>query len=83
LRLRIAVAEAGRLVLRPADGSPVKTSAKDVASAGTATITLEPTEPGMRTLRRAGKLRVKARFTFMPSSGSGSSVIGQYTLRLR
>ena len=37
----------------------------------------------MRILRRDGQLRVKARFTFTPCGGTGSSVIRQYTLRLK
>jgi ELWxxDGT repeat protein len=83
LRVNVAVAGAGRLVVRAAGGSLLRKSVKDVASAGTTTITLSPTRAGMRTLRRVGELRVKARFTFTPCGGPGTSVIRQYTLRLR
>ena len=37
----------------------------------------------MRTLKRVGRLRVKARFTFTPCGGTGTSVVRPYTLRLR
>ena len=83
LRVKVSVAGAGRLVVSPAGGSQLKRSVRDVASAGTTTITLRPTRAGMRILRRDGKLRVKARFTFTPCGGTGSSVIRQYTLRLK
>jgi ELWxxDGT repeat protein len=83
MRVRVTVAGAGRLVVGPVDGSPVRRSVRDVASAGTTTITLRPTKAGMRILKRVGRLRVTARFTFTPCGGTGSSVIRQYTLRLR
>ena len=85
LRLTVDVAGAGRLVARPVGGSvgKLKRSVREVDSAGTATITLRPTKAGLRILRRDGQLRVKARFTFTPCGGTGSSVIRQYTLRLK
>jgi ELWxxDGT repeat protein len=85
LTVRVAVAGAGRLVVRPADGSAgkLKWSVRDVASAGTITITLRPTKAGTRILKRVGRLRVTARFTFTPCGGTGTSVIRQYTLRMR
>ena len=46
-------------------------------------MTLRPTRAGMRTLKRVGRLRVKARFTFTPCGGTGTSVVRPYTLRLR
>jgi ELWxxDGT repeat protein len=83
LRLKVTVADAGRLVVEPAEGSPVQRSVKDVASPGSTKITLTPTETGMRILKQVGKLEVKARFTFTPFDQTGSSVIHRYTLTLR
>ena len=85
LRLRVAVAGAGRLVARPVGGSvgKLKWSAREVDSAGTTSITLRPTRAGLSILRREGQLRVKARFIFTPCGGPGSSVTRQYTLRLQ
>ena len=83
LTLKVTVAAAGRLQVAPAGDSPLKTSAQDVPSAGKASVTLRPTRAGMRTLKREGKLRVKARFTFTPCGGSGTTVTRSYTLRLR
>ena len=79
----VAVAGGGRLVARPAAGSELRKSARTLASAGKTTITLRPTRAGMRILRHAGSLRVKARFTFTPCSGTGSSVVRPFTLRLK
>jgi ELWxxDGT repeat protein len=85
LTVKVAVAGAGRLVVRPADGSAgkLKWSVRDMASAGTTTITLRPTKAGLRILKQIGRLRITARFTFTPCGGTGSSVIRQYTLRMR
>jgi ELWxxDGT repeat protein len=83
LKVRVDTAGAGRLVVGPAAGSKLKRSAQDVPSAGTATLTLKPTKAGMRILKREGKLRVKARFTFTPCGGTGSSVVRKYTLTLK
>ena len=85
LGLRAAVAGAGKLVVRPVDGSAGKLqrSARGLDSAGTTTITLRPTKAGKRILRQVGRLQVKARFTFTPCGGTGSSVIRQYTLRFK
>ena len=83
LRVKVAVAGPGTLVVRPVDGSRVQGSVRHLASAGPTTITLRPTRAGMRILRRVGRLRVKARFTFTPCGGTGSSVIRRYTLRMR
>ena len=69
--------------MSPAAGSRLKSSAQNVASAGTTTVTLRPTTLGMRTLKRVGKLQVKARFTFTPCGGTGTSVVRPYTLRLK
>ena len=46
-------------------------------------VTLKPTAQGLRELRKTGELMVRARFTFTPCGGAGSSVVGRYTLRLR
>jgi hypothetical protein len=54
-----------------------------VSSAGTTTIRLRPTKAGVRILKHVGTLRVKARFTFTPCGGTGSSVVHKYTLRMR
>ena len=82
MRVKVSVAGDGRLVARPVAGSLLRTSVVDVASAGTTTIVLRPTRAGLRILRQNGRLRVKARFTFTPCGGTGSSVIRRYTLRL-
>jgi ELWxxDGT repeat protein len=83
VRVKVTVAAAGRLVVGPVGGSELRTSVRDVESRGTTSITLLPTEAGMRTLRRTGRLRVTARFTFTPCGGDGSSVVREYTLRLK
>jgi len=69
-------------VARPVAGSLLRTSVVEVASAGRTTILLRPTRAGMRILRQNGTLRVRARFTFTPCGGTGSSVTRRYTLRL-
>jgi ELWxxDGT repeat protein len=83
LRVRVAVAGAGRLAVAPAGGSRVRRMVRVMDSSGRTTVTLRPTKAGMRILKRDGKLPVKARFTFTPCGGAGSSVIHRYTLRLR
>ena len=83
LSLRVRVDMAGRLAVDPVAKSRLKTSRKDVASAGGTTVTLVPTRAGMRTLKRTGTLKVKARFTFTPCGGDGTSVVRQYTLKLK
>ena len=82
MRVKVTVTGGGRLVVRPVAGSLLRTSVVDVASAGTTTIVLRPTRAGMRILRQNGRLRVRARFTFTPCGGTGSSVTRRYTLRL-
>jgi ELWxxDGT repeat protein len=83
MKVKASVAGAGRLAVRPVGDSLLKRSVQDLASAGPTTITLEPTRAGLRTLKRVGELRVKARITFTPCGGTGTNVIRQYTLRLR
>ena len=83
MRVKVRVDSAGTLEVRPAGQSKLKRSVRDVDSAGNTTITLTPTRAGMRVLRKEGKLRVKARVTFTPCGGSGSSVTQPYTLRLK
>ena len=83
MNVRVRVAAAGTLRVSPVGDSRVRGSVQDVASAGTTTVTLRPTRAGMRILKRVGTLKVKARFTFTPCGGTGSSVVRQYTLRLR
>ncbi len=83
MRVKVRVAGDGRLVARPVAGSLLRTSVVDVASAGMTTIVLRPTRAGMRILRHNGRLRVRARFTFTPCGGTGSSVVHGYTLRLK
>lgn len=83
LKLRVSVAAAGRIVVAPVGASRLRSSGQDALAAGTANVTLRPTKAGMRALRRDGKLVVRARFTFTPCGGTGTSVTRQYTLRLR
>jgi ELWxxDGT repeat protein len=83
LKVRVEVSGPGRLVVGPVDGSELKWSVQDVARAGTTTVTLRPTWAGLAILKKVGWLRVKARFTFTPCGGTGTSVIRGYTLRLR
>ncbi|MET1042402.1 MAG: ELWxxDGT repeat protein, partial [Acidimicrobiales bacterium] len=81
--VKVDVAGAGTLVVGPANGSKLKKSSQDVPSARTTTVTLKPTRAGMRILKKEGRLQVRARFTFTPCDGSGSSVIRKYTLKLK
>jgi ELWxxDGT repeat protein len=83
MKVKVAVAGAGRLVVSPVNDSPVRRVVQDIPSAGATTVTLRPTKAGMRTLERFGRLRINARFTFTPCGGTGTSVNRQYTLRLR
>jgi ELWxxDGT repeat protein len=83
LRVNVRVAGDGRLVVRPVVGSLLRRSVLEIPSAGRTTIRLRPTRAGMRVLRQHGHLRVRARFTFIPCGGTGSSVIHRYTLRLK
>jgi ELWxxDGT repeat protein len=83
ISVRVDVAGAGRLAVGPVAGSLIKRVVRDVDSAGSTKVTLRPTKAGMRILKRDGRLPVKARFTFTPCGGAGSSVIHRYTLRLR
>jgi ELWxxDGT repeat protein len=82
MRVKVTVKGPGRLLVGPVGTSPLRTSAQDVASAGAVTVTLRPTEAGMRTLRRNGSLRVTARFTFTPCGGSGTSQVRSFVLHL-
>ena len=82
LRVRVVVAGDGSLVVGPVARSLLRRSRVDVASAGRTTILLRPTRAGLRILRQNGALRVRARFTFTPCGGTGSSVTRRYTLRL-
>jgi ELWxxDGT repeat protein len=83
LTVKVVVAGAGTLVVRPVGGSKLKKSVRDVASAGRTTITLRPTRAGKKILRHEGKLKVRARFTFTPCGGPGSSVTRSFTLKMR
>ncbi len=83
LRLKVSVEGAGTLVVAPAAGSEIRRTSTAVARAGDVTVTLRPTRAGMRELRRTGVLRVKARFTFTPCGGPGSSLVHRYTLSLK
>jgi ELWxxDGT repeat protein len=81
--VRVLVAGGGTLVARPAAGSELRKSVRVVAESTATTITLRPTRAGMRILKRDGSLRVRARFTFTPCGGTGSSVVRPFTLKLR
>ena len=83
MAVRVRVEGAGTLAVKAARRTQLRSSTQNVASAGRTTVTLKPTRAGMRTLRRDGRLRVKARFTFTPCGGTGTSVVKPYTLRLR
>ena len=83
LTVKVAVEGGGTLVVRPVAGSKLKKSTQVVESAGTTHITLRPTRAGKRVLRREGRLKVRARFTFTPCGGPGSSVTRSYVLKMR
>jgi len=83
MAVRVHVEGAGTLAVRPAGDTQLRSSTQDVASAGRTTVTLKPTRAGMRTLKKNGRLGVKARFTFTPCGGTGTSVVRSYTLVLR
>ena len=83
LRVKVTVPGAGTLDVAPAAGSPIKRSRLEVGRADVVPVTLRPTASGLRQLRKTGELQVRARFTFTPCGGAGSSVVGRYTLRLR
>jgi hypothetical protein len=69
--------------MRPAAGSDLKKATRIVSSAGTTSITLRPTRAGKKKLERDGVLKVRARFTFTPCGGSGSSVTRPFVLQMR
>jgi ELWxxDGT repeat protein len=83
LTVKVAVAAGGTLVVRPVAGSELRKSTRVVSSAGTTSITLKPTRAGKKILRRDGVLKVKARFTFTPCGGSGSSKTRPFVLKMR
>jgi hypothetical protein len=83
LTVKVAVAAGGTLVVRPVAGSELRKSTRVVSSAGTTSITLKPTRAGKKILRRDGVLKVKARFTFTPCGGSGSSKARPFVLKMR
>jgi ELWxxDGT repeat protein len=83
LTLKVEVAAGGTLVMRPAAGSDLKKATRIVSSAGTTSITLRPTRAGKKKLERDGVLKVRARFTFTPCGGSGSSVTRPFVLQMR
>ena len=83
LRVKVTVQGAGTLHVAPAAGSRIKGSRLEVGRADVVPVTLRPTASGLRQLRKTGELQVRARFTFTPCGGAGSSVVGRYTLRLR
>jgi len=73
----------GTLVVRPVADSELKKATRVVTSADTTSITLKPTRAGKRYLKRHGTLKVRARFTFTPCGGAGSSVTHRFTLKMR
>jgi ELWxxDGT repeat protein len=92
--LFVKVKGAGRLDVDPVAGSPVKTAARTVGTAGKASIQIAPSRAGLKKLRRAlreaheqggkvGKLDIQVQVTFTPCGGTGSSVIRSLTLKLR
>ncbi len=83
LRLRVSVEAAGQLEVAPVGGSRLRSSSQNAQSAGLISVTLRPTKAGMRVLKRDGRLVVRARFTFTPCGGTGTSLTRNYTLRLR
>jgi ELWxxDGT repeat protein len=83
MAVEVTAGAAGRLVVTPADGTEVRRSSQQLPKAGTATIILRPTEAGLRALRREGRLRVRAQFTYTPCSGPPrSSETRAFTLAL-
>ena len=83
MRVKVTVEGAGTLAVSPAGTSLLKASRRTCPRPGRTTVTLRPTRAGMRTLKRVGKLTVRAKFTFTPCGGTGTSVVRPYTLRLR
>jgi ELWxxDGT repeat protein len=83
VRVGVRVGAAGRLVVTPARDDLVRRTVQQVTSAGATTVVLTPTRAGTRILKRNGTLRVRARFTFTPCAGAGSSVVRRYQLALR
>ena len=94
LRLKVAVAGAGTLVVGPAGRHLIRTSTVHPRAAGSPRVTLRPTAAGMRKLRhslrvahregrKTGTLKVDARFTFTPCGGTASSSERRITLKLR
>ena len=84
MAFEVTTGAAGRLVVGPVDGAEVRRSSRQLAKAGTAAVILKPTETGLRTLQREGRLRVRAQFTYTPCSGPPSSgETRAFTLALR
>jgi len=79
----VEVAAAGTLTVRPAGDSLLRRSVMQVPSAGSTSVTLRPTEAGLRVLKKVGNLRVRARFTWTACGGTARSTVREYTLRLR
>ena len=83
MKVKVHVDATGRVAVAPVGDSKLKRTAKDSATGERVTVTLAPTKAGVRKLKRTGKLRVKARFTFTPCGVTGSNVVRRYTLRMR
>jgi len=83
VRVGVTVGGAGTLVVAPSRDDLVRRIVQQVTSAGASTVVLTPTKAGMRELERKGGFRVRARFTFTPCAGGGSSVDRQYHLVLK
>ena len=83
MRLRLRADAPGTLEVTPVKGSKLKPTSLEIVSTSRTSLVLEPNRAGMRELRRTGKLKVQAEFTFTPCSGAASSVVHRYTLKLR
>jgi ELWxxDGT repeat protein len=94
LTLKVSAPAAGSLVVGSVGKPLVRTVTKNPATAGRVTVTLKPTRLGKRKLKqklaralnrgqKVGKLGIKIRFEFDPTSGASSSATKKYTLKLK
>ncbi len=85
LRVRVDVDAPGTIVVEPAGKDWIKRVEREISpgSPTRTTVTLEPTRAAKRVLRREGRLRVGAEFTFTSCGGGSSTVTQHYVLRMR
>jgi ELWxxDGT repeat protein len=94
LALGVKLPGPGRLTLGPSGSSPVKKVTATSSGAGTTTIVLKLTKPGMKQLKKklaqaikqgkkVGKLKVKVALTFLPSGGDPRTKTASYVVKLK